>query len=139
MTSIAPSTGSTSAAGSSRVPLALRLVLIPFAFAVFVKIVGSFIFSFSTGTLEGYVFGSVLVAAGLIYLFLMFRIHRGEPVMWKTAVGLVAADIVWSIYKVFPYGETESAPILGAAVLSMILLLTPSVRSFVAERSERVS
>lgn len=134
MTSIAPSTGTTTRA-STRPPLALRLVLIPFAVAVFAKIAGSFIFSFSTGTLEGYVFGSVLVAAGLLYLFLMFRIHRGEPIMWKTAVGLVAADVVWSLYKVVPYGETESAPILAAAVVSMVLLLLPSVRAYVGTRS----
>jgi hypothetical protein len=133
MTSIAPSTPTT--AERARVPLALRLVLIPFAIAVFVKIAGSFIFSFSTGTLEGYVFGAVLIAVGLLYLFLMFRIHRGEPTMWKTAVGLVAVDIAWSVYKVFPYGETESAPILAAAVVSMVLLLLPSVRTFVGRRT----
>jgi hypothetical protein len=133
MTSIARSTPSTAA--PARVPLALRLVLIPFAIAVFVKIAGSFIFSFSTGTLEGYVFGSVLITVGLLYLFLMFRIHRGEPTMWKTAVGLVALDIAWSVYKVFPYGETESLPILVAAVVSMVLLLLPSVRTFVGSRA----
>jgi hypothetical protein len=133
MTSIAPSTSAT--AQRERVPLPLRLVLIPFAMAVFVKIVGSFIFSFSTGSVEGYVFGSVLVAVGLLYLFLMFRIHRGEPTMWKTAVGLVAVDIAWNVYKVFPYGETESTPILAAAVVSMVLLLLPSVRAFVGSRA----
>lgn len=133
MTSIAPSTPTT--ADGARVPLALRLVLVPFAMAVFVKIAGSFMFSFSTGSLEGYVFGSVLIAAGLLYLFLMFRLHRGEPTMWKTAVGLVAVDIAWSIYKVFPFGETESIPILAATVVSMVLLLLPSVRTFVGSRA----
>ena len=135
MTSINPSAQSAApATASGRVPVALRLVLIPFAIAVVTKIVGSFIFAFSAGTLEGYVGGSVLVAAGLLYLFLMFRIHRGERVMGKTAVGLVAVDIVWSTYKVVPYGEIESLPLLAATLVSMALLLAPSTRRFVAER-----
>jgi hypothetical protein len=138
MTSLAPSAGSapgtTAEASRTRVPLALRIILLPFAFSVLIKVAGSFIFSFSTGTLEGYVWGSGLVAAGLLYLFLMFRLHRGEPVMWRTAVGLVAADIAFNIYKVFGEGEAESRLILGAAVLSMVLLLLPSVRRFVGSR-----
>ena len=125
----------TTATKNRRTPVALRLVLIPFAIAVFVKIVGSFLFAFSTGTLEGTVVGVVLIAVGLLYVFLMLRIHRGEPVIWRTAVWLVGADILWSVYKVFIYGEAESRPILAAAVLSLVLLLAPSARAFV--RDER--
>lgn len=134
MTALTP-TAATPDAPARRVPFALRFLLVPFAFAVFIKIAGSFIFSFSTGTLEGYVFGSVLVAAGLLYLFLMFRLHRGEPVIWRTAVGLVAVDIVWNVYKVFFYGETESIGIFAGALVSIALLWLPSVRRFFEERA----
>lgn len=129
MASVTPPAG-LEAAPRRKVPVALRLLAIPFAFAVFIKVVGSFIFSFSTGTLEGYVFGTVLVAAGLLYLFLLFRLPRGEAVMWRTAVGLVAVDIVWGLYKVFLYGEAESIPIFASTLLSMALLQSPPVRRF---------
>lgn len=131
MTSVAPVSGAgTPTAARRKVPLALRFLIVPFAFAVFIKVVGSFIFSFSTGTLEGYVFGTVLVAAGLLYLFLLFRLPRGEAVMWRTAVGLVSVDIVWNVYKVFLYSESESIPIFVGTLLSMTLLQLPSVRRF---------
>jgi hypothetical protein len=130
MATVAPSAAGASTPARRRVPVALRILIVPFAFAVFIKIVGSFIFSFSTGTLEGYVWGASLVAAGLLYLFLMFRLPRGEAVMWRTAVGLVAADIAWNIYKVFIYGESESTVIFAGTLVSMGLLWLPSVRRF---------
>ncbi len=134
MASTAPTSG-LEAAPRRKVPVALRLLVVPFACAVFIKVVGSFLFSFSTGTLEGYVLGTVLVAAGLLYLFLLFRLPRGEAVMWRTAVGLVAVDIVWNIYKVFFFGEAESIPIFGSTLMSMALLLSPPVRRFFREEA----
>ncbi len=101
-----------------------------FALLGFFTTVGAFLFAFPDG-LGGFVFGSILVSAAILFVISAARLHKGETWVWNMARALVGAEIAWSIYKVFIYGETESAPFLVAAGLAAVLLHLPSVRAFV--------
>jgi hypothetical protein len=114
----------------SPIPLYVAAVLL-FALGAMTT-VGAFIFYVPSGLLAAALLAT-LVAGSLGMIFTAFQLHRGRPLVWNLARSLTILHVLWSIYKVFPYGETESAPFLAAGVLILVLLHLPASRSFVQD------
>lgn len=110
-------------------------VLVPvsalFGFLAFISIVGSFLFSYPLGGLLGYGTGVALDAGGVLMVICALRLHRGEPGIYKLAVVVMSAEVLWSFYKVVIYGEHESSLFLAAAVTAWLLLRTRRMRRYV--------
>ncbi len=100
------------------------------SFLAFISIVGSLMFSFTLGTVAGYLGGVVLILGGIGLAFCGVALHRGGRGVYRLAVGLAAAELAWCSYKVFIYGETESTLFFVLAVALAALLALPSVRRF---------
>lgn len=114
----------------ARTPVALHVASAALVLLASITTVGAFIFHVP-GSLPA---NSLLVAlvtgsAGMIVSAL--RLHRGERLAWNLARSLAGAHLLWSIYKVFVYGETESFPFLIAGTFILTLLHLPASRRFI--------
>ena len=137
-TAPAPSTGPPSIADARAAaarPKKPWLVLVPltalFGFLAFISIVGSFLFSYPLGGLLGYGSGVALDVAGVLMVICALRLHQGEAGIYKLAVGVMSAEVLWSFYKVVIYGEHESSLFLAASVAAWILLRSRRLRRYV--------
>ena len=101
----------------------------------FISIVGSFIFAFPEGWPLGYAVGVVLLALGVAYVTLAWRLRRGERWAWKTALGLPIIHVVaMSAVDLVVLGEipSENYPVLGVVAIIIVLLFVPRTRRFFA-------
>ena len=139
-TTTATTNTTTRASATDQAPAVTRpkrpwLVLVPlmaiFGFLAFISIVGSFLFSYPLGGLLGYTSGVLLDIGGVLMVICALRLPRGEPGIYKLAVGVMTAEVLWSFYKVFIYGEHESSVFLAASVAAWLLLRSRSLRRYV--------
>ena len=99
----------------------------------FISIVGSFIFAFPEGWPLGYAVGVVLIAFGIAYVTLAWRLRRGERWTWKAALALPIIHVVaMSAVDLVVLGEipSENHPVLGMVALIIVLLVVPRTRRF---------
>lgn len=118
----------------TRVPIALRVAAVLMFLIGTVTTVGAFVF-YVPGTLLATATLVTLLVGALALIATAARLHRGQRPVWNLARTLVGAHLVWTIYKVFIYGETESFPFLIAGSLALTLLHLPSTRRHVASHS----
>lgn len=75
-------------------------------------------------------------AAGLVYaitgLASLPGLLRGRRTAWHLLTCVIAAMILFSCYKIFAEGETESVVFLAVDLLVALLLVLPSTRRHVA-------
>lgn len=116
-----------------RPPATVWILTVLMALRAFVSVVGSFLFAFPVGGLVGTIAGSLLVAAGIGYAIIAWRLRLGERSMWIAALvlpvvhqaGLATLDLMQS-------GRISSHdyPFIAMALLIVILLLLPTTRRF---------
>ena len=115
----------------TRVPIALRITAVLLLLIGAVTTVGAIVF-YVPGTLLATATLVTLLVGALALIGTAARLQRGQRPVWNLARTLVGAHLVWTIYKVFIYGETESFPFLIAGGLALTLLHVPSTRRYVA-------
>lgn len=118
----------------TRVPIALRIAAVLLFLIGAVTTVGAIVF-YVPGTLLATATLVTLLVGAMALIATAAQLHRGQRPVWNLARTLVTAHLVWTIYKVFPYGETESFPFLIAGSLALSLLHLPSTRRYVASRN----
>lgn len=95
--------------------------------------VGPFLFAFPLGGPVGYTIGTLLIAAGIGYITIVWRLRRGERAVWTAALVLPivhmlmlnTADLV--LYGAIP---SEDYPFMGVVLVIVVLLLLPVTRRF---------
>jgi hypothetical protein len=104
-------------------------------FLAFISIVGSFLFSYPLGGIEGWTYGIGLDVAGVLMIVAAWNLPKGSVSVIKLARSLMIAEFAWCTYKVFIYGETESGLFFVASTVALILLFSGRVRRYVAAQS----
>ena len=117
-----------------RVPVALRLAAVVLFLIGGFTTVGALIFHVP-GTLLANALLAVLLVGALAMIATAVQLHRGRPLVWNLARTLAGLHLLWSLYKVFIYGETESFPFLIAGILALSLLHLPASRRYVASHT----
>lgn len=116
-----------------RPPATVWILTVLMALRAFVSVVGSFLFAFPSGGLVGTVVGSLLIAVGVGYAIIAWRLRLGERLIWIAALvlpvvhqaGLATIDLVQR--GTIP---SQDYPFIGMALLIVILLLLPTTRRF---------
>jgi hypothetical protein len=99
----------------------------------FMCVVGSFLFAFPMGGLLGYIVGTLLIVAGIVYATIAWRLRRGERAVWTVALvlpivhtlGLNTLDLV--LNGAIP---SDDYPFMGVALVIVVLLLLPVTRRY---------
>jgi hypothetical protein len=116
-----------------RIPATVWILTALFALMAFVSTVGSFIFAFPLGGTLGPIVGTILIAIGVGYAIIGWRLRRGERALWIAGlvlplvhtVGLNTLDLVRT-------GRIpiEDLPFMGVTLVIVVLLLLPTTRRF---------
>lgn len=117
----------------ARTPPVVWLLILLFALKAFFAVVGSFLFAFPIGGLLGPIVGVLLIAVGVAYAVIAWRMRLGEFVIWLAALalsiihqaGLAVLDL--ALYGAIP---AEDYMFIGVTVIVVILLLLPGTRRF---------
>ncbi len=127
------STGGNRAAVAGRPPVTVWILTPLIGLMAFVCIVGSFLFAFPMGGPLGYILGTLLVAFGVCYAAISWRLRRGERAVWIAALGLpVVHTLTLNTTDLVLYGAIPSAdyPFMVVALTLVVLLLLPTTRRF---------
>lgn len=89
---------------------------------------------FPEQTLFAYAFGTLLMAAGVLFLITGFRIHAGDRWAWNLARVLLVLELIWSAAKVIFWQEPEAQLFFAASLVALVLLNLPAVRRFFTRR-----
>ena len=118
---------------SVRPPATIWIVTVLLGAMAFVAIVGAFLFAFALGEPAGYVLGVFLVAFGIGYIALAWRLRRGERRVWKAAVALpIVHTLGLNTFDLVRQGSIprEDLPFMAVALLIVVLLVLPVTRRF---------
>lgn len=118
---------------TARPPATIWLLTGLMGLFAFISIVGSFIFAFPEGWPLGYGVGVVLIALGIAYFTLAWRLRRGARWAWTAALALPIVHVVaMSAVDLVVLGEipSENYPVLGVVAVIVVLLFVPSTRRF---------
>ena len=115
------------------VPLLVWILTAIFGLRAFLTLVGAFLFAFPMGGVLGTGIGITLLAIGVVYAVIAWRMRFGEQAIWLAAivaplinqVVLMVADL--SLYGSIP---AEDYPFIVITVVVLGLLFLPSVRRF---------
>jgi hypothetical protein len=115
------------------VPLLVWILTAIFGVRAFLTVVGAFLFAFPMGGALGTGIGITLLAIGVAYLVIAWRMRFGERAVWIAAIVsqlinqgvLTVADL--SLYGAIP---PEDYAFIVVTVVVLGLLFVPSVRRF---------
>jgi hypothetical protein len=121
------------AAVSVRPPVTVWILTPLMVLMAFMCVVGSFLFAFPMGGLLGYIVGTLLIVAGIVYATIAWRLRRGERAVWTVALvlpivhtlGLNTLDLV--LNGAIP---SDDYPFMGVALVIVVLLLLPVTRRY---------
>ena len=124
---------SVNTASATRPPATVWILTFLLSLLALVSIVGSFLFSFPLGNLIGYTAGTLLIAAGIGYVTIVWRLRRGERAVWTAALVLpIAHTLMLNTLDLVLYGAipSEDYPFMGIVLVVVLLLLLPVTRRF---------
>jgi hypothetical protein len=117
----------------TRPPATVWILTFLLSLMAFVSIVGSFLFSFPMGGPVGYTVGTLLIATGIGYATIVWRLRRGERAIWVAALILpIAHTLMLNTVDLVLYGAipSEDYPFMGVVFIIVLLLLLPVTRRF---------
>lgn len=116
-----------------RPPVTVWILTVLFALMAFVSIVGSFIFAFPSGGAIGPIVGTILIAIGVGYAVIAWRLRRGERGVWIAGVVLpIVHTLGLNTLDLVRTGRipSEDLPFMGVNLAIVLLLLLPTTRRF---------
>jgi hypothetical protein len=115
------------------VPLLVWILTAIFAVRAFLTIVGAFLFAFPMAGALGTAIGITLLAIGVAYLVIAWRMRFGERAIWLAAiVAQLVNQAVLTVADLSLYGSIppEDYAFIVVMVVVLGLLFVPSVRRF---------
>jgi hypothetical protein len=119
-----------------RPPITVWILTLLMSAMAFASVIGSFLFAFPMGGSLGYIVGTLLVAAGIGYATIAWRLHRGERAVWTAALVLpIVHTLSLNTLDLVLYGAipSEDYPFIGVTLVTVLLLLPPVTRRFFAK------
>ncbi|MGH2385428.1 MAG: hypothetical protein ACRDGB_10315 [Candidatus Limnocylindria bacterium] len=117
------------------VPLLVWILTAIFALRAFITVVGAFLFAFPMGGMLGVAVGLTLLAIGVAYLVIAWRMRFGERAIWLAAIVVpLINQAVLTVADLSLYGSIppEDYAFIVVTVVVLGLLFVPSVRRFFA-------
>lgn len=119
--------------GERTVPLLVWILTAVFAVRAFLTVVGAFLFAFPMGGALGTAIGVTLLATGVAYLIIAWRMRLGERAVWLAAIiAQLINQAVLTVADLSLYGSIppEDYVFIVVTVIVVGLLFVPSVRRF---------
>ncbi|MGH2380092.1 MAG: hypothetical protein ACRDG7_02595 [Candidatus Limnocylindria bacterium] len=117
------------------VPMLVWILTAIFALRAFITVVGAFLFAFPMGGVLGFAVGVTLLAIGVAYLVIAWRMRFGERAIWLAAIVVpLINQAVLTVADLSLYGSIppEDYAFIVVTVVVLGLLFVPSVRRFFA-------
>lgn len=127
------SSGGERAAVAGRPPVTVWILTPLMGLMAFVCVVGAFLFAFPMGGPLGYVIGTLLVAFGICYAIVAWRLRRGRRAVWTAALVLpIVHTLTLNTTDLVLYGAipSEDYPFMAVALALVVLLVLPTTRRF---------
>ena len=118
---------------AARPPATVWIITLLMGVMAFVCVVGSFLFAFPMGGILGYIVGTLLIVFGIGYATIVWRLRRGERVVWIAALVLpIVHTLTLNTLDLVMYGAipSEDYPFMGVALAIVVLLLLPVTSRF---------